>query len=208
MQQNLKKLLSKKESENLDFKQTITSLYKIAKTITSFANTSGGFIGVGIKDDRTITGIDPEEEKYMLLEAANQYCDPPVEVSFEELENPDDQKVVLVVEVKESTQKPHYAKDKNGDWIVYIRQNDKCLPAGKNTIQLMKKGIKKDLPASLSPLEQSLLLYLNKTEKITLKQFMKLVNISKRRANRILTELSLKNLIREHTHEKEAYYTL
>jgi flagellar motor switch protein FliG len=37
---------------------------------------------------------------------------------------------------------------------------------------------------------------------------MQIVNISRRRADRILTDLTIKGAIRLHDHEKEAYYTL
>lgn len=208
----LKKIICGGEGEQVDFKQTITQPHKIAKTITSFANTKGGKILVGVRDDKTIVGVDPEEEKYILETAADFYCDPPVKLTFEEEEDDDSEKTILVVTIEESDHKPHFVKDKNANRQVYIRQHDKSLPASKTMIDLMRKGALPSSPQHEKFLpdhnQKKLMSYLNQHEKITLKQFMQIVNISKRRANRILYDLTLQGLIRIHQHEKEAYYTL
>ena len=106
----VEKLIQKGEDENQDFKQTISNLYKISKTIVSFANTTGGKILIGVCDNKYIIGVDPEEEKYMLTTAAGHYCDPPVKLIFHEEEIEDGSKTVLIVQIEESTQKPHFAK--------------------------------------------------------------------------------------------------
>jgi len=69
---SLKELIAKGEGERLDFKQTITSAQKIAKTLSAFANTKGGVLLVGIKDNGSPAKIQPEEEKYMLEMSANR----------------------------------------------------------------------------------------------------------------------------------------
>src|SRR5690606_25579453 len=110
----------------------------------------------------------------------------------------------------------HFVRDKNDKLHAYIRQKDKCIPAGKTMVELMKKGQMaakarngKTVPISITSFnERKLLAYLTKHERITLKQYMQIVNISRRRASRILTDLTLNGIIRVHEHEKEAYYTL
>ena len=62
----VRKMLDSGESEFLDFKKEITSVHKIAKTISSFANCNGGKLLIGVNDDRTVCGIIPEEEKFIL----------------------------------------------------------------------------------------------------------------------------------------------
>lgn len=127
MQLNLPEILRQSEGEQLDYKQRITSLEKIARTLCAFANTSGGMLLVGIKDDRTITGVDPEEEKFMLDLAATDYCLPAIPLRYEELEDEEDH-IVLVVHVAKSAVKPHSCRNQQGQWQVYLRHNDKSIP--------------------------------------------------------------------------------
>lgn len=208
MQQNLADLLKQGEGVSLDFKQKITSCDKIAKTLCSFANTVGGIILVGVKDDRTITGIDPEEEKYMLEQAALHYCQPAITLSYEEIEE-EDELIVLKVYVAPSDQKPHASRTKGGDWKVYIRQRDKSLPAGKHMIRHLRQSPLEALPGELIPADKNetrLLEYLQTQERITVAELAILFNFSRRRAQRLLLTMVQKGFIRLFEHEKEDYY--
>lgn len=48
------------ESKVLEFKEVLSQGDKIAKTVTASSNTSGGQLIIGVGDDRTIKGIDPD----------------------------------------------------------------------------------------------------------------------------------------------------
>lgn len=48
----IKNLLKQKEGEKLDFKLKITSKEKIAKTLSALSNSQGGFIVVGMSDQK------------------------------------------------------------------------------------------------------------------------------------------------------------
>lgn len=211
MQLNLADLLKEGEGEKLDFKQKITSLDKIAKTICSFANTHGGIILVGVTDRRSLSGIDPEEEKYMLEQAALHYCQPSIPLLFEELEEVEDDRevTILKVTINESTQKPHASRNKAGQWQAYIRQRDKSVPAGKN----MLKHLKNEQPGAtsagetrLDKNEHKILDHLRLNERITVKELAGLINFSARRAQRLLNQMVSKGLIRLFEHEREDYY--
>ncbi len=208
MQQILADLLKQGEGETLDFKQKITSCDKIAKTLCSFANTEGGIILVGVKDDRSITGIDPEEEKYMLEQAAQHYCQPAIPLNFEEIED-EEERIVLKVLVAPSSEKPHASLTKSGEWQVYIRQRDKSLPAGKHMIrQLRKGGATKPTapPAIVDQNEKKLMEYLKINERVTVATLASLLNFSKRRAQRLLLSMVQKGHIRLFEHEREDYF--
>ena len=208
----LKKLIHRGEGEQLDFKQTVSDPFKIAKTITSFANTRGGTLLIGVRDDKTIRGVDPEEEKYVLETAATFHCEPAILLTYREVEDQEEEAIILEVTIAESQHKPHYVVDKYNQRHVYIRQHDKSLPASKVMIDMMRQG---KLPTGmgdravqhLSHNEKKLFSFLENHHRITLRQFMQMVNISKRRALRTLHELTLRGMIRQHDHEKEAYYT-
>jgi predicted HTH transcriptional regulator len=194
------------EGDRLEFKKTITHLHKIARTLVSFANTRGGTILVGVRDDGTITGIDPEEEKHSLQQAAEFYCQPPVRVIFKETEHED--LTVLKAIVPESSQKPHLALCKQDDWRGYIRVKDESVQTSKMVLQSLKTEAPVPAQAHLNKLELTVLEQLRQQPRVTLKQLMQLTNISQRRANRLLVNLVLQGLIRRHDQEKEPYYTL
>lgn len=209
----MEKYLKKGEGEQVEFKQTLNNEFKIAKTICSLANTNGGVLLIGVKDNKTITGVDPEEEKYFLLKAAEFHCRPPIPLKIEEvfvIDEKDDQKekVVLKVTIKKSSLKPHYAENKKGKWIPYMRQQDKTLLAGDKAVSTMGKNDENDISSAYTKNEKRLLSFLEENEKITLKTYSDLVNISLRRARRELNNALDKGIIRVLEHEKEDYYII
>jgi predicted HTH transcriptional regulator len=194
------------EGDRLEFKKTITHLHKIARTLVSFANTRGGIILVGVRDDGIITGIDPEEEKYSLQQAAEFYCQPPVKIFFEEREH--EALTVLQAIIPESHQKPHLALCREDDWRGFVRVKDESVQTSKMVLQALKTEVPAFPHSGLTKLELAILEALTQHHRLTLKQLMHVANLSKRRANRLLVNLVLLGLIRFHDKEKEPYYTL
>ena len=76
--QYLEKLISEGEHVHQDFKFAISDARKIAKSLSAFANTEGGRLLVGVKDNGKIAGVRSEEEIYMIEADANLYCRPEV----------------------------------------------------------------------------------------------------------------------------------
>lgn len=207
MQQHILKMLIKGEDDTLDFKQTISSASKIAKTMVAFANHKGGTLLVGIRDNKTVAGVRTEDEKYMLDLAASFYCKPEVIIEIDEWEI--EGKLVLECRVLESKDKPHYAKDEDGNWWVYIRVADKSLLASKVVVDVLKRQSQgAGTKINYSSKEKALFEYLAQNERITLKQFSKMLNLSRYRASKILVNLISTGLIRNHTTEKTEFYTL
>jgi predicted HTH transcriptional regulator len=204
---NIRKLIFEGEGVSLDFKKTITSCEKIAKTMVSFANNKGGRLLIGVADDGTIKGVKSEdEERYMITKAAHLYAKPALEPIFEEVYF--DNKLVLVVDTPESTLKPHYALAEDGKWWVYVRVKDKSILASKIVVDVLKRSADKDgVLIEYSDKERSLLEYLEKMGRISVKEYCDLIKVTRRRAQRILVDLVLSGVIRIHTTEKEEYYT-
>lgn len=195
------------EGVSQDFKKTITSCEKIAKTMVSFANNRGGRLLVGVSDNGTVSGVkSEEEEKYMLTKAAHFYCKPALEPVFEEIYM--DDKVVLIAEIQKSEMKPHYALGEDKKWWVYIRVKDKSVLASKIVVDVLKRENKdQGVFLEYTSKEKALLEYLNENERITSREFSSMLNLSRRRTYRILVNLVLSGVIRMHTTEKEEYYT-
>jgi predicted HTH transcriptional regulator len=204
---NIRKLIFEGEGVSLDFKKTITSCEKIAKTMVSFANNKGGRLLIGVADDGTIKGVKSEdEERYMITKAAHLYARPALEPVFEEVYF--DNKLVLVVDTPESNLKPHYALAEDGKWWVYVRVKDKSVLASKIVVDVLKRSADKNgVLIEYSAKEKALLEYLEKAERITVKEYCDLIKVSRRQAQRILVNLVLSGVIRIHTSEKEEFYT-
>jgi predicted HTH transcriptional regulator len=205
---NIKKLILQGEGTTLDFKKTITNYEKIAKSLVAFANNRGGQLLIGVADDGSIKGVkSEEEEKYMIIKSAHQYCKPAIEPEFEEVYV--DNKVVLVAKIPASNTKPHYALDENKQWWVYFRVKDKSILASKIIIDVLKQQhLENGQLISYTLQEQKLLQYLNEEGRITLKQFSKLTRSSYKQAQKILVSFILADLIQPHTSEKEEYFTM
>ncbi|WP_299821790.1 ATP-binding protein [uncultured Pontibacter sp.] len=206
--EELRRMILRGENDTVDFKQRITQPEKIARTLVSFANTRGGFILVGVKDNGYICGVDPDEELHTLRLASEFYCDPPVALEYEEIES--EHRTVLKVTIPESKQKPHFAKVKEDDWRGYVRVKDTSVQTSK----MVNKTLQQEQPETqfeqlpLERHENTVLEYLQANPRITLKQYMKLANLSQRRAYRTLVKLVIHGYLRLHDKEKEAFYTL
>ncbi|UKT65517.1 AlbA family DNA-binding domain-containing protein [Pedobacter mucosus] len=204
---SIKNLILQGEGVRLDFKKTITSKEKIAKSLVAFANNKGGKLLIGVADDGSIKGVkSEEEEKYMILTASHQFCKPAIEPFFEEIYV--DDKLVLVVNIPESETKPHYALDDQKKWWAYVRIEDKSVLASKIIVEVLKQDhLNKGVLITYSDNEKKLLEYLSANEKITLKEFSKMLRCSFRKAQKILVSLILTNVIRTHTSEKGEFFT-
>ncbi|WP_221465133.1 ATP-binding protein [Flammeovirga kamogawensis] len=193
----------------LEFKLRVTKPDRFAKTLTSIANTKGGILLVGVNDQQEIIGIDPFEEKYAVEQVLKHHVSPYLTIEFLTIET--NEGIVLLLEIPNSPLKPHKALSKEGKWISYIRYNDKSVVMSSKSIKLAaneQPNTTSKLKRRFTKQETSLLEFLAENEKITLKQFCKLVNFSERRARRNLHELTVIGLLQEHSIEKDIFYSL
>ncbi|MDQ4140361.1 MAG: ATP-binding protein, partial [Bacteroidota bacterium] len=120
-------------------------------------------------------------------------------------------RLVLEVIVPESPLKTHLAKVKEDDWRGYVRVKDESVQTSKMAAKPTPLEVtltEAARPLNLDEPDYQILNYLKTNRRITLPQFMKLANISKRRAYRILIKLVLHGYLRLHNKEEEDFYTL
>ena len=191
----------------LDFKFEISDSKKIARTLVAFANTDGGRLLIGVKDNGSISGIRSEEEKYMIQTAAEMYCQPVVD--FEAKEWNVNGKTVLEVIVPKSKYHKHRAPDHNNLYKVYTRVKDQNILADGILLKIWKyQNNKQNIRVTFSDAEMFLLKYLNENERITIKEFVQKAEINRREAERIIVNFTVINMLKYEITEKEVYFTL
>ena len=200
-------LIREGENEVLDFKHSITDSKKIARSLVAFANTHGGKLLVGVRDNGSISGITSEEEFYMVEAAAHLYCRPEIRFSTETWHIKG--KTVLEITIPKSLQKTYYARDKDNKWKMYIRVKDQNLLANRVLIKTWKqRQKKKGTLIRYTDKEKILLDYLSDHSYITFSKFKKIARISPFKAERILINMVVLNLVEIVFTENSTYYTL
>ncbi len=106
-----------------DFKYFLSDARKIARSLAAFANTEGGRLLVGVKDNGHVVGLKHKEEEAYVVEAAAQvFCHPAV--AFETRTWNYEGKTVLEVQISKSSLAPHTAPDEKGKEVCYLRKAD------------------------------------------------------------------------------------
>jgi len=204
------------EGENLqcEFKRHFTTPEKIAREMIAFANTKGGYVIFGVDDDKGVVGVDSEKsESEMIKDAAENYCEPPLDylIDFIELYG----KELVVVSIPESDYKPHRLQDYQNELdinkaLVLVRINDKSVQASKEMVRILRAN-SADLSLkkyTIGQTEKMVFEYLGKYERISVKELSNLVNISERRASRTLVKMVRANLLLIHTKDNgEEFFT-
>ena len=210
----LLELIEEGESLTCEFKRKFSTTEKIVREMIAFANTKGGYLIIGVDDDKEIFGVESEKaEAELIYDAAKNFCEPPLDVSIDYVEVKG--KEVVVVEVFESQNKPHRIQDYLNELdvnksVVTIRVNDKIVQASKEMIRILKSqsselSLKK---YSIGSNEKAVFEFLDKYERITVKELSNYVNISERRASRTLVKLVRANLLFLHTKDNgEEFFT-
>jgi predicted HTH transcriptional regulator len=202
----IKNLIAQGENQQLDFKFSISDANKIARTLVAFANTDGGKLLIGVKDNGSIAGIRSEEEIYMIDNASNLFCKPSVPYSVKKWIV--DGKQVLEIEVKKSNQL-HYVKDQNGKWLVYIRNKDQNILANWIYIQyLKKKESQKGIMLEYKEAEKKLISYLSENKNATFGKIKKTVQLTYHDTEVLLINLLCMDIIDINITIKGAFYNL
>jgi predicted HTH transcriptional regulator len=206
------------EGMDVEFKRQFSTPEKIAREMIALANTRGGYILFGVDDDRTIRGVRSEKAELGQVEHSAQFlCEPPLEIEAEHV-HAGGGKYIVLIRVNESRIKPHVLVefDSSGRRSNiqtnqgFVRVGENSVHASKEMMSVMRHS-RDDSPPLLLSIglnEKALFEYLEKNVRITLKEFGDLVNISDRRASRILVSLVRSGNLIIHTMEREEFYTL
>jgi len=203
----LLKLIRQGEHQTQDFKYCISDSRKIARSLVAFANTDGGRLLVGVKDNGRIAGVRSDEEYYMVESAARIYSNPPVE--FTTRQHLIDGKTVLEVMIDPSNEKPHFARDEEGKWWAYFRKVDENRLANKIMIEVWKrqKG-KEGTLINFTESEKCLLDYLESNEKISVSKYARMAHVSYKKAEQVIINFRTLNILKDVVGESRIDYCI
>ncbi len=204
---DLKNLIRSGEGLLLEFKRAISSPEKIAREIAAFANTHGGHLIVGVDDDHTITGVESyHEQDFYLEQAAHDLCTPALAYRMEVI--PYYSREVLLVYIEESEYKPVAVRNGQGD-AIYVRVDDQSVRASDEMAAVMRaQASERGITFHYGIHEQKLFRYLNEYPNITVDQYSKLADINRKKASRILVNLTTLGILKLNKKNQSNVFTL
>ena len=123
----LQGLISEGEHQQQDFKYRVSDAQKLAKSVSAFANTDGGRLLIGVRDDGHMSGVRDEEEIYMMHQAAYRYCRPEASIKFDTYHV--EGRTIVVATVPPSDKRPVCTVSDDGQLRAYIRIADENIVA-------------------------------------------------------------------------------
>ncbi len=201
------RLIEQGEGLHLDFKFEVSDAPKIARSLVAFANTEGGTLLIGVKDNGKIAGIRSEEEFYMIQNAAMRYCTP--EVSFQTKEWQIKGMKVLEVTIPKGNQVPYKAPDKNGKPKVFMRIADEnMLVSGVQMKIWQQQKSGKEICFSNSSEEKALLACLKENEQLSLSYLKKNCGLSPFKTEKLLAGFVILGLVKMETTTEGDFFSL
>lgn len=203
----LKQLVSKGESANLEFKRKASYPDKIVREMIAFANATGGILLVGVGDDGELAGLKHPEGDSHVIQQSLKKCKPglPVTETFIPIGN---SRHIIEYRISESKEKPHYFLDGEKK-EAYIRVNDQSIRASREVREIARRAQhKKDIRFHYGEHEKFLMHYLDIHPFITLKEFIGVSGLKKFYASRKLVLLVLANVLQITPHEKGDLFSL
>jgi predicted HTH transcriptional regulator len=203
----IQKLILQGEHQKQDFKFQVNDSRKIAKTLSAFANTEGGKLLIGVKDNGVVAGVRSDEEFYMIEAAATMYCKP--ELDFAHRTWNVDGKTVLEIDIPALEEKPCFAENDSGKWMAYIRVKDKNILATPLQLKYWKRQNRNTGTfIRYSDKEKLLLQYLEENPFITLNKYCKIASIPRYLAENLLVNLLITDIIEMGQNEKMSWFRL
>ncbi|MCR5817474.1 MAG: ATP-binding protein [Prevotella sp.] len=133
-------IISEGEHQQQDFKYRVADACKLAKTVSAFANTDGGRLLIGVRDDGHLSGVRSEEEIYMMHQAAYKYCKPEASIKFDTYHV--DGRTIVIATVPPSANRPICALNEEGCKRAYIRIKDENIVASPVHLALWRESQK------------------------------------------------------------------
>jgi hypothetical protein len=181
-------LISEGEHQQQDFKYRVEDAVKLARSVSAFANTEGGRLLIGVRDDGYLSGVRSEEEIFMMHQAAYRYCKPEPSIKFDTYHV--GKRTIVIVTVPRSDHRPVCAIDEQGARRAYIRIADENILASPVHLAIWREEQRQQGVAfTYGDGERQLLAAMGEVEWQTLNQLVKRCRLPRQRVIVLLARL-------------------
>lgn len=203
----LNDLISKGENQVLDFKFAVNDSRKIARSLVAFANTDGGRLLIGVKDNGVVSGVRSDEELYMVDTANMLYCEPEVTI-VKNMFVYQGKEVLEVVIRKRVGQRLHAVREENGKDLVYIRIGSSNQLVNHIWIRIWayKNNEKKIIKAELRENEMSFLRLFSDGKAYKIEEIIDKMSLPKKLCEHFLIKFGALDLIQIEFRTNGVYY--
>ena len=191
----LQRVIAEGEHERQDFKYAISDAMKIARSLSAFANHSGGSLLIGVKDNGAIAGVRNEEDIYVVEQAAELYCRPAQHLEFTAL-RADEGAVVTRATIEPAATLPVEARDPDGRWQAYYRVADENIVADPLMVSAWRrKYAPEPLSLMLTDAQRAIIDLLRRQGPSSLRRIALNARISQASAREIVTTLAAMDIL-------------
>ena len=194
-------LISEGEHQQQDFKYKVQDAVKLARSVSAFANTDGGRLLIGVRDDGHLSGVRSEEEIYMMHQAAYRYCRPEASIRFDTYRVAPNGPVapgprgtalrtIVVATIPRSDHRPVMALDHDGRQRAYIRVADENIVASPVHLAIWREEQSpRGVAFAYGEDEQRLLAALRQDELLSLSQVVRATGLKRPRVVVLLARM-------------------
>ena len=174
----IQELIKEGEHQQQDFKFEISDVCKIAKSLSAFANTDGGRLLIGVKDNGKIAGVRSEGKQ------------------------------VLLATILQSERRPVCAKSEDGKLLAYIRIADENILATPVHLRYWQQSESQCGELTVyTEKEQHLLSLLNEHRMLTLNKCCKLSKLPRPITIKLLARFIRYGIVEAVYKEQQFYFT-
>ena len=205
--QYLLRLIREGEHQQQDFKYRVADAVKLAHSVSAFANTDGGRLLIGVRDDGHLSGVRSEEEIYMMHQAAYRYCTPEACIKFETFHA--EGRTIVVATVPRSERRPVCALDEQRRRRAYIRIADENIVASPVHLAIWREEQSTHGAAfTYGDDERALLRALQQGAPLTLGQVVRRSRLPRRKAVTLLARMVRFSLATMQLHDHQFVFSL
>ena len=203
----LRQLIAQGEHQQQDFKYRVADAVKLAHSVSAFANTDGGRLLIGVRDDGHLSGVRSEEEIYMMHQAAYRYCTPEASIKFETFHA--EGRTIVVATVPRSERRPVCALDEQQRRRAYIRIADENIVASPVHLAIWREEQSpRGAAFTYGDDERSLLQSLQQGASFSLSQIVRRSRLPRHKVVVLLARMVRFSLVSMHLADHQFVFTL